>query len=147
MININSIIHIESKVFEVEKDIAFLCVKDYQFNNNSVGYKFEKDNIYSVAFAKSKGVVVNGFTLKCTTQKHSFQVIEKQNIEIPLINIQDLQQQEELQETQYRFEVGGYKQADGSAFRKNSIYKESKIKEAGLDIQELFDKEAITWLK
>jgi len=147
MININSIIHIESKVFEVEKDIAFLCVKDYQFNNNSVGYKFEKDNIYSVAFAKSKGVVVNGFTLKCTTQKHSFQVIEKQNIEIPLTNIQDLQQQEELQETQYRFEVGGYKKADGSAFRKNSIYKESEIKEAGLDIQELFDKEAITWLK
>lgn len=162
MININSIIHIESKVFEVEKDIAFLCVKDYQFNNNTVGYKFEKDNIYSVAFAKSKGVVVNGFTLQCTTQKHSFQVIEKQNIEIPLINIQDLQQQEELEETkeleldnepqeleetQYRFETSGYKQKDGSAFRKNSIYTETEIKEAGLIIEELFEKEAITWLK
>jgi phosphopantothenoylcysteine synthetase/decarboxylase len=54
MININSIIHIENQAFDTEKDIAFLCVKDYQFNNNSVGYKFEKDNIYSVAFAKKQ---------------------------------------------------------------------------------------------
>jgi hypothetical protein len=147
MIDINSIIHIENQAFDTEKDIAFLCVKDYQFNNNSVGYKFEKDNIYSVAFAKNKGVVVNGFTLKCTTQKHSFKVIEKQDIETPLINIQDLQPQEELQETQYRFEISGYKQKDGSAFRKNSIYTETEIKEAGLVIEELFEKEAITWLK
>jgi hypothetical protein len=77
-------------------------------------------------------VVVNGFTLKCTTQKHSFQVIEKQDIETPIINIQDLQPQEELQDTQYRFEISGYKQKDGSAFRKNSIYTETEIKEAGL---------------
>ena len=54
---------------------------------------------------------------------------------------------EEAQETQYRFEVSGYKQKDGSAFRKNSIYTETEIKEAGLDIEELFEKEAITWLK
>jgi len=52
-----------------------------------------------------------------------------------------------LQETQYRFEVSGYKQKDGSAFRKNSIHTETEIKEAGLVIEELFKKEAITWLK
>ena len=54
---------------------------------------------------------------------------------------------QELQETQYRFEVSGYKQKDGSAFRKNSIHTETEIKEAGLVIEELFKKEAITWLK
>jgi len=51
------------------------------------------------------------------------------------------------QETQYRFEISGYKQKDGSSFRKNSIYTETEIKEAGLVIEELFEKEAITWLK
>jgi len=56
-------------------------------------------------------------------------------------------QEEEPQETQYRFKISGYKQKDGSSFRKNSIYTETEIKEAGLVIEELFEKEAITWLK
>lgn len=60
---------------------------------------------------------------------------------------QDAQPQEEVQETQYRFEIGGYKQKDGAAFRKNSIYTETEIKEAGLVIEQLLEKEAITWLK
>ncbi len=61
--------------------------------------------------------------------------------------IQEIELQEEIQETQYRFETSGYKQADGSAFRKNSIYTETEIKEAGLVIEELMEKEVITWLK
>jgi hypothetical protein len=59
----------------------------------------------------------------------------------------EIEPREEIQETQYRFEISGYKQKDGSAFRKNSIYTETEIKEAGLSIEELFEKEAITWLK
>ena len=134
---------------DLPKNTTFGEIKwtsEFKISHRIIG-GFEKDNIYSVAFAKSVGVVVNGFTLKCTTQKHSFQVIEKQDIETPIINIQDLQPQEELQDTQYRFEISGYKQKDGSAFRKNSIYTETEIKEAGLSIEELFEKEAITWLK
>lgn len=151
MIDINSIIHLESEAFDVEKDMAFLCVKDYQFNNNAHSYKFQKDNIYSIAFAKSVGVTVSKYTLTNTTQKHCFKRIEKKNIQTPFVNIQNLQPQaepeEKLQETQYRFEVSGYRQKDGSAFRKNQNYSETEIKEAGLDIEELFEKEAITWLK
>lgn len=54
---------------------------------------------------------------------------------------------QEIQETEYRFEVSGYKQKDGSAFKKGKKYTETEIKEAGLDIEELLNKEAITWLK
>ena len=149
MININTIIHIENEIFDIEKDEAVLCIQNYIKDIN--GFEFTKDNIYSIAFANEQGAMMNKFSLKCTKQKHHFKMIDKQNVEIPLVSIQDLQPQEnsteEIQETQYRFETSGYKQKDGSAFRKNSIYSETQIKDAGLHIEELFAKEAITWLK
>lgn len=64
-------------------------------------------------------------------------------IETPQVENQPM----EIIETEYRFDKSGYKQADGSAFRKNLSYKESKIKDAGLDIETLLNEEAITWLK
>ena len=91
--------------------------------------------------------------LEIETQKEETQETEEQVIDNELQEIQEQAQeleikpQEEIQQTQYRFETSGYKQKDGSAFRKNSIYKETEIKEAGLSIEELFEKEAITWLK
>jgi len=142
MININDIIHIENQAFDIEKDIAVLCIKNYQFNNNAQAFKFEKEKIYSISFAKSVGVAINSYTLKCTMQKHCFKVIEVQDIQTPNIEIKDLIQEQDIQETKYRFEVSGYK-----PFRKNSQYSEKEIIEAGYDIQELLDKEVITWLK
>lgn len=52
-----------------------------------------------------------------------------------------------LQETRCRFEKSGYKKEDNSSFRKTSIYRESEITNAGLDIDSLLEQEAITWLK
>lgn len=69
----------------------------------------------------------------------------QQIIETPQVETEN--QPEEIIETQYRFEKSGYKQVDGSAFRKNSIYNESEIKDAGLDINTLLQEGAITWLK
>jgi|LakMenE01Jun11ns_1017448.scaffolds.fasta_scaffold9200616_1 hypothetical protein len=150
MIDINSIIHISNQAFEIDKHIAVLCLQDYK--KQAGAFEFKKDNIYSIEFAKSVGTVINHFTLTCTKQKDAFKIIANAEIKTPIITLQQIQEleiepQEEIQETQYRFETSGYKQKDGSAFRKNSIYTETEIKEAGLDIQELFDKEAITWLK
>ena len=154
MIDINSIIHIPNQAFEIDKHIAVLCLQDY--NKQAGAFEFKKDNIYSIEFAKSVGTVINHFTLTCTKQKDVFKIIANVEIQTPMIMLQEIQEQaqeleikpqEEIQQTQYRFETSGYKQKDGSAFRKNSIYKETEIKEAGLDIEELMDKEAITWLK
>ena len=154
MIDINSIIHIPNQAFEIDKHIAVLCLQDY--NKQAGAFEFKKDNIYSIEFAKSVGTVINHFTLTCTKQKDVFKIIANVEIQTPMIMLQEIQEQaqeleikpqEEIQQTQYRFETSGYKQKDGSAFRKNSIYTETEIKEAGLDIEELFDKEAITWLK
>ena len=150
MIDINSIIHISNQAFEIDKHIAVLCLQDYK--KQAGAFEFKKDNIYSIEFAKSVGTIINDFTLTCTKQKDAFKIIANAEIKTPIITLQQIQEleikpQEEIQETQYRFETSGYKQKDGSAFRKNSIYTETEIKEAGLDIEELFDKEAITWLK
>ena len=150
MIDINSIIHIQNQAFEIDKHTAVLCLQDYK--KQAGAFEFKKDNIYSIEFAKSVGTVINHFTLTCTKQKDAFKIIANAEIKTPIITLQQIQEleiepQEEIQETQYRFETSGYKQKDGSAFRKNSIYTETEIKEAGLVIEELFDKEAITWLK
>ena len=150
MIDINSIIHIQNQAFEIDKHTAVLCLQDYK--KQAGAFEFKKDNIYSIEFAKSVGTVINHFTLTCTKQKDAFKIIANVEIKTPIITLQQIQEleikpQEEIQETQYRFETSGYKQKDGSAFRKNSIYTETEIKEAGLVIEELFDKEAITWLK
>lgn len=151
MIDINSIIHIPNQAFEIDKHTAVLCLQDYK--RQAGAYEFKKDNLYSIEFAKSVGTVINNFTLTCTKQKHAFKIITKTEIQTPTITLQEIQEQalenepQETQETEYRFEVSGYKQKDGSAFKKGKKYTETEIKEAGLDIEELLNKEAITWLK
>ncbi len=159
MIDINSIIHIPNQAFEIDKHTAVLCLQDYK--KQAGAFEFKKDNIYSIEFAKNVGTVINRFTLTCTKQKDAFKIIANVEIKTPIITLQEIQEQteefeieiqeeesmKEIQETQYRFETSGYKQKDGSAFRKNSIYTETEIKEAGLVIEELFEKEVITWLK
>lgn len=148
MIDINSIIHLENEVFDIEKDIALLCIKNYQKETNS--FQFKENEVYSIAFANKQGAMINNFTLKCTKQKHHFKIIEIKDIEIPHLTLQDLLETNnfnEIIETKYRFEKSGYKQVDSSAFRKNSIYNESEIKDAGLDINTLLQEGAITWLK
>ena len=82
-IKANDIIHIAEKEFDIENDIAVLCVQDY--NNNAQGNTvFKKDNVYSVDFAKSVGCVLNGYTMRCTTKKEYFKFVDKSDIEAPV---------------------------------------------------------------
>ena len=120
-------------MFEVKKEISF----SYQGRID----KFFVGGIFSQQELIEK---LNQANFEFFCKKDFLKELPKEIQEVQELEIEP---QEEIQETQYRFETSGYKQADGSAFRKNSIYTETEIKEAGLVIEELFDKEAITWLK
>ena len=168
MIDINSIIHLENKAFDIEKDIALLCIKDYQREANS--FQLKENEIYSVAFIMS----VDGlnltkqsnifYKLKCTKAKHHFKIIEAKNIQTPIVNLQDLSKKqnknneiqndisnsimnitennlEKIIQTKYRFEKRR------KPFKVGDIQTENDIKEAGFDIEKLLNEEAITWLK
>jgi hypothetical protein len=105
-------------MFEIKKDISF----SYQG-------KLQK---FSVGSLISQQELIT----KLDIENVNWFLKEGYLIETPNIQEQD------IQETKYRFEVSGYK-----PFRKNSQYSEKEIIEAGYDIQELLDKEVITWLK
>lgn len=145
MIDINSIIHIQNEAFDIDKHTAVLCLQDYK--KTIGGFEFKKDNIYSIEFAKSVGTVINNFTLTCTKQKNAFQIIAKTKIQIPTITFQDIQEQaldnepQDIQETKYRFEK------NKKPFKKGNEVGEKEIIDAGLIINELLEKEVITWLK
>lgn len=145
MIDINSIIHIQNEAFDIDKHTAVLCLENYK---KQVGaFEFQKDNIYSIEFAKSVGTVINNFTLTCTNQKNAFQIITKAEIKTPTVTLKEIEKQalesetQEIQETKYRFEK------NKKPFKKGDIVGEKEIVEAGLIINELFENETLTWLK
>ena len=116
-------------MFEIKQEISFIYKDKVEYF--SVGVQYPQQELME------------------KLRPQDLQYFIKNNwVELKQIQEQALENEpQEIQETQYRFELSGYKQANGSAFRKNSIYTETEIKEAGLDIEELMEKEAITWLK
>lgn len=117
-------------MFEIKKEISFLYQGKIQ--KFSAGSKISQQELIEK---------LNENNFLFYVKNGSFEkIIETQKVETE-------NQPEEIIETQYRFEKSGYKQVDGLAFRKNSIYNESEIKDAGLDINTLLQEGAITWLK
>jgi len=143
--DINSVIHIQNEVFDIDKHTAVLCVKNYK--KESDAFEFQKDNIYSIEFAKSVGTIINNFTLTCTNQKNAFKIITKAEIKTPIVTLQEIQEQalenepQEIQETKYRFEK------NKKPFKKGDFATEKEIVDAGLIFNELLENETLTWLK
>ena len=83
-IKANDIIHIAEKEFDIENDIAVLCVQDYNNIYAQGNIVFEKDKVYSVAFAKSVCCELNTYTMRCTKKKEYFKFVDKSDIEAPV---------------------------------------------------------------
>jgi hypothetical protein len=82
--------------FDVENDIAVLCVQDYKNIHAQGETIFKKDKIYSVAFARSVGCELNTYTMRCTLKKHYFKCIEKSDIEAPEPQSEQVEQSEQV---------------------------------------------------
>lgn len=141
MININDIISFKDKEINLEKDNFLKCKKSFNFVRflNCKNFNFDKEKVYTQEFIESIIGKINDYTLTCTIQSEVFVKFDSSKIEIPIITIQDINQEaQNTVDVKNTFEVlyktkEKLEDKDGNNIRKGSKLTEKEIEELGLD--------------